>query len=150
MEREGHYLVPMVVCLNIIWEESQVMPFVRRDEQMAYELFSAEVLHGEEFYNAMLASNDWLRGYFPQAYYGAAGEAGSLSPASAGRPGLVERVSRTGLFAFERLVRMYLSRKPGTVERMDYWEDLKEPYGLYHVPGVHDNGHREGDDGKRR
>jgi hypothetical protein len=135
MEREGHYLVPMVVCLNIIWEESQVMPLSRRDEQVAYELFSSDVLHGKDYYHRMLATNGWLRDYFPQMYNGVSSKAEVLRPVGNGRVGMMERLSRGGLFAFERLVRMYLSRQEGTVERMDHWDRLKHPYGLYHLPG---------------
>ncbi len=147
-EREGHYLVPMVVCLNIIWEESQVLPLARQDEQVAYELFSGEVLHGPEFHRHMLAQNPWLRDYFPQMYDDAVGHHGRPGPRGAARPGIVERLSRGTLFAFDRLVRLYLSRRPATVERMEYWDDLKHPYGLYHLPGVDDEPYRGGDSGE--
>lgn len=144
MEREGHYLVPMVVCLNIIWEESQVMPLARRDEQVAYELFSADVLHGLDYYHRILVSNEWLRDYFPQMYGGLLHSTELQAPNWNGRTGMMERLSRSGLFAFERLVRMYLSRKDGTVERMDHYDALKHPYGLYHLPGKEEAEYREG------
>jgi hypothetical protein len=143
MEKEGHYLVPMVVCLNIIWEESQVLPLARQDEQVAYELFSADVLYGQEYFDGMLASNDWLRGHFPQMYDAMGPTTGALRPTGNGRVGLMEAVSRRGLFAFERLVRMYLSKREGTVERMDHYDQLKHPYGLYHVPGREEKEYRE-------
>jgi hypothetical protein len=143
MEKEGHYLVPMVVCLNIIWEESQVMPLARQDEQVAYELFSADVLYGQDYFDRMLTSNEWLRDHFPQMYDDMDISVEALEPSSNGRTGLMEAVSRRGLFAFERLVRMYLSRRPGTVERMDHYDRLKHPYGLYHVPGREETEYKE-------
>jgi hypothetical protein len=154
MELEGHYLVPMVVCLNIIWEESQVMPLARQDEQVAYELFSADVLYGNEFFDRMLASNDWMRGHFPQMYTSLSPTVETLTPSDNGRIGLMEAVSKRGLFAFERLVRMYLSKRKGTVERMDHYDQLKHPYGLYHVPGREEmeylgEGNLVADDGDR-
>lgn len=146
-EREGHYIIPMVVCLNIIWEESQVSPLARQDEQVAYELFSGEVLHGEEFHRYMLARNAWLRHFYPQMYDEAVGSPGHPGPRGAVRVGVMERLSRGTLFAFDRLVRLYLTRRPSAVERMEYWDDLKHPYGLYHLPGVDDEPYRR--DGTR-
>ncbi|UCC92748.1 MAG: hypothetical protein JSW25_08805 [Thermoplasmata archaeon] len=143
MEKEGHYLVPMVVCLNIIWEESQVMPLARQDEQVAYEIYSADVLYGQDYYDRMLTSNEWLRDHFPQMYDAKGGYAEAIEPTGNGRAKLLEVVSRRGLFAFERMVRMYLSKRPGVVERMDHYDRLKHPYGLYHVPGREETEYRE-------
>lgn len=135
MQREGHYLVPMVVCLNIIWEESQVHPLVRQDEQVAYEVYSSDVLYGREYFDRMIQSNEWMMDHFPQMYYGTDPEAVPHVPSSGGRVGLLERISRGGLFSFERVVRMYLSRRESDVEMMDHYHRLKHPYGLYHRPG---------------
>jgi hypothetical protein len=142
MEKEGHYLIPMVVCLNIIWEESQVMPLARQDEQVAYELYSADVLYGRDYYDRMLTSNEWLRDHFPQMYDPLEPSVEALEPSGNGRTGLIEAVSRRGLFAFERLVRMYMSKRPSTLERMDHYDSLKHPYGLYHIPGREEKRYR--------
>ncbi len=144
MEREGHYLVPMVVCLNIIWEESQVHPLARQDEQVAYELYSADVLYGQNYFDDMLTSNGWIRDHFPQMYEGL--QADGPRPRAKGneRAGFFERLSRGGLFSFERVVRMYLSRREGEVEMMDHYDDLKHPYGLYHLPGREEGEYRDG------
>jgi len=144
VERTAHYRIPMAICLNIIWEESQVLPFQRQDEQVAYELFTAEVIHGEDYFQGMLRSNRWLQDYFPQMFDGSAGDAtpriAKLKPNGNGSVGIMERLSRGTLFNFERVVRMYLSRRGNAIQAMDYYEDLKRPYGLYDLPG-RDIGH---------
>jgi hypothetical protein len=149
VERTAHYRIPMAICLNIVWEESQVMPFQRQDEQVAYELFSSEVLHGEDYFQDMLRSNQWLQGYFPQMFNGSAIDAtpglAKLKTNGNGSVGFMERLSRGTLFNFERVVRMYLSRRGNAIQEMDYYEELKQPYGLYDLPNG-DNGHdRTGD-----
>jgi predicted nucleotidyltransferase len=143
LEPTHHYMIPMVVCLNIIWEESQVIPFRRQDEQVAYELFSGSVLHGRGFFDRMLEANGWIRGFYPQMYNGVPKGRGREMPQAQNgtrRVGLVERIARGGLFSFDRAVRMYLSRQRDTIKVMEYWDDLKQPYGLYDLPGSENGG----------
>jgi hypothetical protein len=138
-----HYLIPMVVCLNIIWEESQARPLERQDVQVAHEIYSANVLYGEAYFEGLLKDNEWLRGFFPQLYESGPRKAGTSPKTAANvntRTGIIERVVRAGLFNFDRVVRVYLSKKHGTLASMDYYEDIKRPYGLYDVPGT-ENGH---------
>ena len=58
-----------VVCICVIWENNQVLPFKRRDKQIAYELLlNSKVLYNKQFYNTMLINNIWLKKWFPQLY----------------------------------------------------------------------------------
>jgi len=138
------YRLPIFMCLNIVWEDRETRPFRRRDEQMAYELFACEVLHGQERYREMLDDNAWMRQVFPQAFNGHGNPDGMPRPHGARVPraseGTVERLARGALFGYDRAVRMYLSRRPEVLERATYFERIKHPYGLYDLP-------RDGDEG---
>jgi len=131
------YRLPIFMCLNIVWEDRETRPFRRRDEQMAYELFACEVLHGRERYRELLDDNAWLWRVFPQAFdgRGAPREAPPRPGARSHAPeGTVERLARGALFGYDRVVRMYLGRRPEVLERAAYYERLKHPYGLYELP----------------
>jgi len=132
------YRLPIFMCLNIVWEDRETRPFRRRDEQMAYELFACEVLHGRERYQELLDDNAWLRWVFPQAFNGHGTSGGPRRNGGARAPrapeGAVERLARGVLFGYDRAVRLYLSRRPDVLERATYFERIKHPYGLYDLP----------------
>lgn len=139
------YRLPMFMCMNIIWEDREAHPFRRQDAQMAYELASAEVLHGHDYFESMLRSNPWVVEHFPQARNGGSHSANRARPRRdvrrGGNPeGLVERVLRGALFGYDRVVRLYLSGRPGVLEQVDRYERLKRPYGLYDLPASGDDG----------
>ena len=131
------YRLPIFMCLNIVWEDRETRPFRRRDEQMAYELFACEVLHGHERYRELLEDNAWMRSTFPQAFDGGAVGPGAGRPRENGHgspDGAIERLARGVLFGYDRAVRMYLGRRPDVLERATYYERIKHPYGLYDLP----------------
>jgi hypothetical protein len=136
--RSHHYMLPMFMCLNIVWEDREVRPFRRQDRQMAYELMSAKVLAGEDHFKGMLDANGWLRDIYPQMFErrGSGGEVQASRHARTAHPrsGPFEGLARRMMFGMERTVRIFLSRKPGVLERMDYWEGMKRPYGIYDLP----------------
>ncbi len=61
--------LPKLICINVIWEESEAFPFVRQDAYMEYELLKQKPIFGIDFYSKILAKNMWLKTYFPQIYY---------------------------------------------------------------------------------
>jgi hypothetical protein len=61
--------LPKLICINIIWEESEALPLVRQDAYMAYELLRQKPIFGIDFYRKILAKNMWPKTYFPQIYY---------------------------------------------------------------------------------
>jgi len=136
--RSHHYLLPMFMCLNIVWEDREVRPFRRRDQQLAYELMSAKVLAGEDHFRGMLDANGWLRDIYPQMFEGGGPGEGAMTSgpalAASHRVGPLEGLARRVMFGMERTVRILLSRQPGVLERMDYWEGMKRPYGIYDLP----------------
>jgi hypothetical protein len=61
--------LPKLICINVIWEESEALPFVRQDAYMAYELLRQKPIFGIDFYRKILAKNMWPKTYFSQIYY---------------------------------------------------------------------------------
>jgi hypothetical protein len=63
-----HFWKRYVICINIVWETHQVLPFIRNDGQLAFELLNTQVLYNPEFFYYMLTMNPWLNSYFPQLF----------------------------------------------------------------------------------
>jgi predicted nucleotidyltransferase len=136
--------VPKVICVNVVWEASQVKPFVRQDGQVAYELLNSKVLYNPEFFESTVRQNKWLAEWFPQIYSrdyrnggngnGVNGNGGGNGNGRRGSPKLVEGFSRGMLFSFYHLVRMLRANGSSDKARMEYVERAKYPYGIFHRP----------------
>jgi len=134
--------VPKVICINVIWEEHQVEPFIRQDEQMAFELFNSKVLYNNNFFHRMVANNSWIRKWFPQFQTknyenGYATDKYEIGPPNREKrtPHLIESVARNTLFSLFKLVRLIRTSKADTRSRMEFVERAKYPYGIFNVPG---------------
>jgi hypothetical protein len=57
-----------VVCISVVWECHQVLPFQRNDGQLAFELLNAKAMYNPAFFTYVLSQNTWLKTYFPQVY----------------------------------------------------------------------------------
>jgi hypothetical protein len=132
--------LPKVICVNVVWEASQVKPFVRQDGQVAYELLNSKVLYNPEFFESTVRQNKWLRNWFPQIYSrdykngGSGNGNGNGKNGRRGSPKLVEGFSRGMLFSFYHLVRMLRGNGSSDKMRMEYVEKAKYPYGIFHRP----------------
>lgn len=127
-------IVPKLICVNVVWEETQVTPFMRRDEQMAFEIVNTEVIVGKDFYERMIATNPWIMDIFPQA-----------TPKGQDRiektPGPIhvsfkERSARWAVFTLFRLVRLSRSFDADKKAKMDRAESVKSPYGIFDIPST--------------
>lgn len=56
-----------IACVNVVWTEDQVSPFLRRDASLAFELLRSFPVYGADYYGRVLAHNPWLADHFPQA-----------------------------------------------------------------------------------
>jgi predicted nucleotidyltransferase len=132
--------VPKVICINVMWEEHQVKPFVRQDEQMAFELFNSKVLYNNDFFDKMVESNDWLNIWFPQMaemdYRNGFRIGNNVRNPNGGarNPPFIEPIARKSLFSLFKLVRLIRSRKSESRGRMEFVERAKYPYGIFNVP----------------
>lgn len=126
------WTIPKLFCVNVIWEESQVTPFERKDEQMAYELINTEVMVGREYYDRMISSNPWLNEIYPQV------RKDEVPPLD--RPERIssievrEHISRFIVFFLFGLVRLSRIGNRKKIMRMDRTEKVKHPYGIFDDP----------------
>lgn len=146
-------LLPKVICINVVWEEAQVRPFVRQDKWLAFELLMHRPLLGTGYWEHVLAQNPWLGHHFPQIFD--AGFLGGDAPAAvrmaraprrgrsffgylASHPGalaLTEAVARPLVIALHRAVSLLRRRRPEARARESFVNLVKRPYSVYDLPG---------------
>lgn len=59
-------LLPKVICINVIFRQSECIPFVRRDRYLGFELLLQEPIYGVSYYREVFEKNQWLKELFPQ------------------------------------------------------------------------------------
>ncbi len=134
--------LPKIICLNVVWPEDQTRPFVRQDENMAFELLRASPLIGVDVFRSVLQDNRWVEDYFPQAYQRIWGEESRDGPNLLGRilsgirrnPRMLrwlERVSRRTAWVLYRSVQLSRRRNPVAVARMEFLRSVKFPYEVF-------------------
>lgn len=136
-------LLPKVICVNVIVEEAWTRPFARQDEQMAFELMVSRPLFGQEYFRRMMAANEWVRSFFPQAFEAWDGwrEAetrptllAAILRALFSRRGLgaaLEKASKMVSRAFYEFVHWTRRKDPEAVARIEFIKRVKEPYEVF-------------------
>lgn len=139
--------LPKVVCINVVWEDRQVRPFVRDDKWLAYELLMTRPLTGNGYYASVVEDNPWLGAHFPQIRESAP-HAPDAPPRA--RPGAVlfrfldrnpralaavERLARVATIGLHRAVSLLRTRSPEASQREEFVNMVKRPYSVYDVPG---------------
>ncbi|MCZ7401573.1 MAG: hypothetical protein O8C61_05070 [Candidatus Methanoperedens sp.] len=133
--------LPKLICINVIWEDTEVFPYVRQDEYLAYELLRQKPIFGLEFYREVLSGNIWLKTCFPQIYNLEADEiktkrtlSGRILRLFYSNPaismigeGLCKRIS-TFLW---RLVQFSRRNNPQAIERVRWVTAMQKPYTLF-------------------
>jgi hypothetical protein len=145
--------LPKIICINVVWEDRQVRPFLRNDKWLAFELLMHRPLYGAAYLEEVLAANPWLSAHFPQFFEPGFPREGSpvatelAQTPRAGRsffaflgrhPRLlagVESCSRFLVIGAHRLVALVRSRRPGAVAREEFVNRVKRPYSVYDIPG---------------
>jgi hypothetical protein len=137
---KGRYFpgLPKVICINVVWEEGQIRPFARKDEQVAFELLNSHVIFNNDFHSAMLAGNAWVADFFPQIY-SRNGQNGppEIPDGPARHPGpspILESISKRMLFTLHGIVWTLRGKRPDLRERMVQVESVKRPYGIFDEP----------------
>jgi hypothetical protein len=135
-------LLPKIACINVVWPEDQARPFVRRDENMAFELMRCSPLMGVEAFQLALRDNPWIRDYFPQVYDRVWTEE-TREPtnllgrilAGVGRSPrmlrLVEAASRRIVWALYHYVQHSRRSNAAAVARMEFLRKVKFPYEVF-------------------
>lgn len=134
--------LPKVTCVNVVWPEDQVRPFVRQDGPLAFELLRCRPLHGQAHFRSVLESNAWLRAFFPQMYARVWRDEPAAEPTALGRClaavgtrprllALLERASRRVSWFMYQAVQASRRRNPIAVRRMNFLRRVKFPYEVF-------------------
>ena len=135
-------LLPKIACINVVWPEDQARPFVRRDEDMAFELMRCSPLLGVQAFQMALRDNPWIREYFPQVYDRVWTEAkreptnllGRILAGVGHSPRmlrLVEAASRRILWDLYRFVQHSRRGNEAAITRMEFLRKVKFPYEVF-------------------
>ena len=135
-------LLPKIACINVVWPEDQARPFVRRDEDMAFELMRCSPLLGVQAFQMALRDNPWIREYFPQVYDRVWTEAKREPTNLLGRTlagvghsprmlRLVEAASRRILWVLYRFVQHSRRGNEAAITRMEFLRKVKFPYEVF-------------------
>lgn len=133
--------LPKLICINVIWEDKEVLPYERQDEYLAYELLRQKPVLGLKFYLDVLSKNRWLGTYFPQIYRLDPSETG-IKKTLAGRllrlfysnkavSYLGERICREVSYLLWRLVQFSRRNNPEAIERVRWVTSMQMPYALF-------------------
>ncbi|SNQ59360.1 hypothetical protein [Candidatus Methanoperedens nitratireducens] len=133
--------LPKLICINVIWEDEDVLPYKRQDEYLAYELLRQKPVLGLKFYLEVLSKNKWLGTYFPQIYRLDPSETG-IKKTLAGRllrlfysnkavSHLGERMCREISYLLWRFVQFSRRNNPEAIERVRWVTAMQMPYALF-------------------
>jgi hypothetical protein len=121
-----------VICISVIWETQQVLPFQRNDGQLAFELLNAKVVYNPAFFTHLIKKNEWLKNYFPQMYHQPTQEI--LLSSQHHQKGFlkttIELFSRNILFMMVKVAMRTVFKDHNIKHRMM----VKHPYALFDEP----------------
>lgn len=131
--------ISKVICISVIWEKHQVLPFTRKDEQIAFELLNVKVMYNSNFFRKILHNNLWLNNFFPQIFeeneYKKDNKVDEISISTKKKcPRIFENISFAFMFFFYKIIILSRSKNPALKDRMNLVEKVKYPYGIFDVP----------------
>ena len=136
------FLLPKVICINVVWAEDESRPFVRQDAGMAFELLRCQPIVGAYTFGQVLARNRWLFEFFPQllkrtwvdTVNRGSSRIGSLLSGVGERPRalrLLNRACRIVSWALYTLVQAVRKGDAVARARIDFLKTVKYPYEVF-------------------
>jgi hypothetical protein len=121
-----------VICISVIWETNQVLPFQRNDGQLAFELLNAKVVSNPDFFRFLIGKNQWLNQYFPQIFQQVTHSTSSsyLQPQKRLLGTFIEWSSKNILFMMVKAAMATVFKDHDVKQRMM----IKYPYALFDEP----------------
>ncbi|MCE8422963.1 MAG: hypothetical protein J5U17_03265 [Candidatus Methanoperedens sp.] len=133
-----------LICINVIWEDWESLPFWRQDKYMAYELLNQKPVFGLRFYRTVIQSNQWLETYFPQIYdtheiparitpvpTSLAGRLMRLFYSNRTASSFGEMVCRKVSYVLWRIVQFSRRNNPDALARVRLVNEMQKPYSLF-------------------
>jgi hypothetical protein len=127
-------IAPRLMTANLILERSQYLPLERQDEDMAFELLTAEPLCGIESIQELIAANPALVEHFPQLADKPAAlliEPPTRRLPSALFPRLLDGAARALGESAWRYMQWTRRHHPDALERVRYVRSTMRPYALF-------------------
>ena len=133
--------LPKLICINVVWSDDEINPFIRRDADVAFELLRNQPVFGAAYFDRVCRANGWVASYFPQLYdlHRLDGVHVKLSLSSRllrslGRRPLVlhamENFSRGIVWSLYHFVQWTRRRDPEAVRRTEFLRKVKWPYEI--------------------
>ena len=141
-EAFGNGGIRKLICINVVWTESDTSPFVRQDDSLAFELMLSKPLIGRDAFRSMLERNGWVKDAFPQAFT-MDGEAverpppgliGKVNATLTAQPALRQLVDRLARIASRIIYAAYHWARKGDGEaagRLELVKKVKYPYEVF-------------------
>ncbi len=131
-----------LICINVIWNRSESMPFARRDRGLAFELLHCQPLIGADTFREVIMRNEWTFNFFPQVGQRVFSSDSRPEPNLFGRlvlrisrhPRLlpvVDLMSRAATRCVYELAHLLRSRDKQAVERLEFLRRVKYPYEVF-------------------
>jgi len=130
-------LITRVICISVIWETHQVMPFERKDKQIAYELLlNKMVLFNKEFFNQILSKNQWIKEWFPQICEEVEDIEIKIEKNKKNKKPnrLLEFSSKILIFLLYYWIEVTIFWHKDLINRMHYVNKVKYPYAILDIP----------------
>ena len=132
-------LLPKAICISLVLELHQTMPFNRKDGQIAFEIMSSKIIYNSDFFNKMISKNLWLNQWFPQIFGKDKNNYGLDNNNFKNNqirfwPKIFENLSRKSIFFISKILRLTRFKHNDLRQRMDYVEKAKQPYGIFDIP----------------
>lgn len=131
-----------IICINVVWTDTQTSPFSRNDASLAFELLHCQPLFGSLHFREMIERNAWILGYFPQIARGLGRDLPRPRPNLLGRffgwvashPRLsaaTERMARAASFTVYTSVHWIHRHNRAEMERFEFLKRVKYPYEVF-------------------
>lgn len=131
-----------LICINVIWNDSETKPFTRQDEGLAFELLRCHPLIGAGMFRDVIGANRWAIRYFPQLRQKVYADGDRPQPSMVGRAVLaisrhprllkvVELTSRLVTRAVYETAHLLKNGDPQAMTRIKFLLQVKYPYEFF-------------------
>lgn len=131
-----------LICINVVWTQSETDPFARRDDALAFELLLSRPLIGSDEFRRVLDRNEWVKSAFPQAFstnfeplarppLSLIGRANALLTANHNLRRLANRVARMVARVIYSVYHWTQRKDSEAVARLELIKRVKYPYEVF-------------------
>ena len=131
-----------LVCINVVWTDTQSHPFRRQDHGLAFELLRCKPLLGDNYFRDVIRANPWVGAFFPQIRETSKSSLRIPEPGLAGKLvrwigrherllHLLDRLSRLATHMTYSAVHWLEWRDGKAMDRLHFLQRVKYPYEVF-------------------